>query len=50
MVVLIVLGVAVVMMTVEAFRPGRRWPAVRGWWARAVLVNLFQSQRSFWPA
>ncbi len=42
MVVLIVLGVAVVMMTVEAFRPGRRWPAVRGWWARAVLVNLFQ--------
>jgi sterol desaturase/sphingolipid hydroxylase (fatty acid hydroxylase superfamily) len=42
MVVLIVLAVAVAMLAVEAIRPGRRWPGVPGWWARALLVNGLQ--------
>ena len=42
MVVLIVLSVAAAMLAVEALRPGRRWPGVPGWWARALLVNGFQ--------
>jgi sterol desaturase/sphingolipid hydroxylase (fatty acid hydroxylase superfamily) len=39
---LTVLGVALVMMAVERLGPGRRWPRVRGWWWRAILLNLVQ--------
>lgn len=39
---LIVLGAALVMIAIEAARPARNWPRVRGWWARAVVVNLVQ--------
>lgn len=39
---LIVLAVAIVMMLMERFWAGRSWPAVRGWWVRAILLNLFQ--------
>jgi len=39
---LLVLGVGLVMMGVEVVRPGRSWPQVRGWWARAVLLNSVQ--------
>lgn len=38
----VVLGVALTMMAVEAARPGRKWPQVRGWWLRAILLNAFQ--------
>jgi sterol desaturase/sphingolipid hydroxylase (fatty acid hydroxylase superfamily) len=31
------------MIAVERARPGRNWPAVRGWWARAILVNVLQT-------
>ena len=41
-VVLVVLAVAVVMMLVELRAPGRRWPAVRGWWLRALTLNGVQ--------
>src|SRR5579862_3427873 len=37
-----VLAVALVMMVVEHLGPGRRWPRVRGWWWRAILLNLVQ--------
>lgn len=39
---LIVLGTGVVMMIVEVTRPGRSWPQVFGWWARAALLNGLQ--------
>jgi sterol desaturase/sphingolipid hydroxylase (fatty acid hydroxylase superfamily) len=39
---LVVLIVAVIMMTVEARQSGRKWPRVRGWWTRAVLLNAVQ--------
>jgi sterol desaturase/sphingolipid hydroxylase (fatty acid hydroxylase superfamily) len=39
---LIVVGLAVLMIAWEAIRPAARLPAVRGWWARAVLANLIQ--------
>jgi sterol desaturase/sphingolipid hydroxylase (fatty acid hydroxylase superfamily) len=39
MVILIVVAVAAAMIAVEAMRPGRRWPRVRGWWLRALAVN-----------
>jgi sterol desaturase/sphingolipid hydroxylase (fatty acid hydroxylase superfamily) len=42
MVPLVVLGVALVMIAVELRAPGRRWPKVAGWWARAILLNLVQ--------
>ena len=41
-VTLAVTTVAVVMMIVEALRPGRRWPRVRGWWIRAIALNAVQ--------
>ena len=37
---LFVLGGA--MMFIEAKRPGRQWPEVSGWWARAVAFNGVQ--------
>jgi sterol desaturase/sphingolipid hydroxylase (fatty acid hydroxylase superfamily) len=40
---LILVGsVGVLMMACEALAPGRRWPAVRGWWPRALAVNAVQ--------
>jgi sterol desaturase/sphingolipid hydroxylase (fatty acid hydroxylase superfamily) len=42
MVFAVVLAVALVMMGVEAISPGRRWPVVRLWWARAILLNICQ--------
>ena len=41
-VTLTVLGLAVLMIAVERLKPGRAWPSVRTWWARAVAVNLVQ--------
>jgi sterol desaturase/sphingolipid hydroxylase (fatty acid hydroxylase superfamily) len=41
-VTLVVLGLAVLMIVVERLRPGRAWPSVRNWWARAIAVNLVQ--------
>ncbi|HET9314372.1 MAG TPA: sterol desaturase family protein [Vicinamibacteria bacterium] len=41
-VTLAVTAVALAMMVVEAARPGRRWPQVRGWWLRAVALNAVQ--------
>jgi sterol desaturase/sphingolipid hydroxylase (fatty acid hydroxylase superfamily) len=46
-VLLVVLGVALVMIAVEAARPGRSWPRVKGWWARAALLNGFQAGSVF---
>jgi sterol desaturase/sphingolipid hydroxylase (fatty acid hydroxylase superfamily) len=43
MVILIVVAVAAAMIAVEALRPGRRWPRVRGWWLRALAVNAGQA-------
>jgi len=40
---LIVLGVAVAMIAIETLAPGRRWPSVRGWLARALLLNAAQA-------
>src|SRR5262245_35602754 len=37
-----VLAVALVMMGVEARVPGRNWPRVPGWWARALGLNVAQ--------
>ncbi|HYE61097.1 MAG TPA: sterol desaturase family protein [Phycisphaerales bacterium] len=37
-----VLAFAVVMILVEALRPARNWPRVKGWWPRAIFVNLVQ--------
>jgi sterol desaturase/sphingolipid hydroxylase (fatty acid hydroxylase superfamily) len=37
--VAIVLAVGLAMMAVETARPGRSWPAVRGWWLRAIALN-----------
>jgi sterol desaturase/sphingolipid hydroxylase (fatty acid hydroxylase superfamily) len=44
---LFVLGVALVMIAVESLAPGRRWPAVEGWWLRAFLLNGFQAGSVF---
>ena len=38
----VVLVVALMMMAVEAKAPGRNWPRVSGWWARALLLNAGQ--------
>ena len=43
MIPLIVLGVAIVMMAIEAARPGRSWPQVVGWWQRALIFNGVQA-------
>jgi len=39
---LLVLIAALGMIIVETRRGGRQWPQVRGWWARALLLNGFQ--------
>jgi sterol desaturase/sphingolipid hydroxylase (fatty acid hydroxylase superfamily) len=44
---LLVTAVALVMMAVEARRPGRRWPQVRGWWVRALALNGVQAGSVF---
>ena len=41
-IVAIVGGTAVVMLIVERIAPGRMFPKVRGWWARAIALNLCQ--------
>jgi sterol desaturase/sphingolipid hydroxylase (fatty acid hydroxylase superfamily) len=38
-VTLIVLAAALAMALVEYMRPGRNWPRVKGWWARAIITN-----------
>ena len=38
----LVLGIALVMILVEAAQPGRSWPRVRGWWLRAIALNAVQ--------
>ena len=43
----LVTAVALVMMAVEARRPGRRWPQVRGWWIRALALNGVQAGSVF---
>jgi sterol desaturase/sphingolipid hydroxylase (fatty acid hydroxylase superfamily) len=40
--VLVVIGVALAMLGIEQMWPGRRWPRVRTWWARALAVNAGQ--------
>ena len=47
MVPLTVLACAVVMMAIEALSPGRRWPSVAGWWARAFALNGVQAGMVF---
>src|SRR5690349_24487963 len=42
MVVLIVVAVAALLIFVERLRPGRRFPLVRGWYARVFVLNAFQ--------
>ena len=39
---LLVFAVGVVMILVEIASPGRSWPTVSGWWARAILLNGVQ--------
>jgi sterol desaturase/sphingolipid hydroxylase (fatty acid hydroxylase superfamily) len=39
----VVLAVALAMMLVEARSPGRNWPRVPGWWARALALNAGQA-------
>ena len=39
---LLVLIAALGMIIVETRQGGRKWPKVRGWWARALLLNGFQ--------
>src|SRR5215204_6627418 len=40
---LIVLGIGLGMLAAERLIPGRDWPRVQGWLARAVLFNLIQA-------
>lgn len=42
MVVLIVVAVALLLFVVERRAPGRRFPLVRGWYARVLALNAFQ--------
>jgi sterol desaturase/sphingolipid hydroxylase (fatty acid hydroxylase superfamily) len=44
---LLVLIAAVVMIAGERLRPGRALPKVRGWWPRAILLNLLQAGSVF---
>jgi sterol desaturase/sphingolipid hydroxylase (fatty acid hydroxylase superfamily) len=39
---LTVLALAVAMIVVERLRPGREFPAVKGWWFRAIALNVVQ--------
>jgi sterol desaturase/sphingolipid hydroxylase (fatty acid hydroxylase superfamily) len=41
-IVAIVVAIAVALIAIERARPGRRWPAVRTWWPRALAINGFQ--------
>jgi sterol desaturase/sphingolipid hydroxylase (fatty acid hydroxylase superfamily) len=43
----IVLGVGILMIACENLRPGRSWPRVAGWWARAALLNGVQGVMVF---
>ena len=43
----VVLALGVVMLLVERAAPGRHWPAVRGWWPRAIALNLVQVASSY---
>jgi sterol desaturase/sphingolipid hydroxylase (fatty acid hydroxylase superfamily) len=38
----VVAAVALAMLAVEWIRPGRAWPAVAGWWPRALALNACQ--------
>lgn len=40
--VLVVAAAAFAMLAVERLRPARRWPRVRDWLARAMLLNVVQ--------
>ena len=40
---LIVLGVALVMMAIEAAAPGRPWPRVVCWYPRVIIFNSIQA-------
>ncbi|NND60818.1 MAG: sterol desaturase family protein [Gammaproteobacteria bacterium] len=42
-VILAVLLVALLMLLLERVRPGRRWPQVKGFYPRAVLLNAVQA-------
>jgi sterol desaturase/sphingolipid hydroxylase (fatty acid hydroxylase superfamily) len=37
-----VLGLASLMIAAERLKPGRAFPSVRGWWIRAIALNLVQ--------
>ncbi len=41
-IVAIVLCLALVMLGIELFAPGRSWPKVAGWWTRALALNAVQ--------
>lgn len=43
----IVLAVALAMIAIEIAAPGRRWPAVAGWWTRAIALNAVQAAIAF---
>lgn len=38
-VVAVMVAIALAMIGLERVRPGRRWPAVPTWWARALAIN-----------
>jgi hypothetical protein len=38
----VVVAIALAMIVLERVRPGRRWPTVPTWWARALLINGIQ--------
>lgn len=41
-VTIVVLSLAALMMVIERLKPGRVFPTVRGWWMRAIAVNVVQ--------
>jgi sterol desaturase/sphingolipid hydroxylase (fatty acid hydroxylase superfamily) len=41
-VVAVMVAIALAMLVLERVRPGRRWPTVPTWWARALLINGIQ--------
>lgn len=41
-VTLTVLALAVAMIVIERLKPGRNFPAVKGWWGRAIAANVVQ--------
>ena len=43
----IVLGVAIAMIAIEIWAPGRTWPSVPGWIGRALLLNAAQAGMVF---